>query len=658
MTDAGRRTAVVRISHEEAFFFDSGAGRPAERLFGVLHRPPEGRRRGTGWLICDPFGTERTHSQRLMVEFARALAREGNDVLRFDYRGRGDSSGPPGDFTLSDHVPDAVAAAAELEHRAGVTCSGMLGLRLGAAVAARAARASGREPLMVMWEPVADGGRYRDELLRLAMAGELVVSGAAPRSRGDLEAALRKDEAVIVDGHPLTRAMFASLAGVDLAAEGRPTRAPVLVMQIDTCPTRPPRDVPARLREVYARDGEAELAIVRAPPAWLRVKEYDWRPAELFNCTLDWIRAHQGPPRRALPDTGEGHRRRLAHPARRARARIQASASIIDKDRGIDADERPVQFHVLGETVSGVAHVPREVAPDVPGIVMLASGESCRSALFYVPLARTLARAGWPVLRFDPRGVGDSRGDLGCATLVEAFRKIQAGALVPDCLAAVDFMDRELGFGTSLLTGLCGGAITAVYAAARDPRIVGMAPLELRLGYTPLPRFRFRGTTAQYLSWAQIASSSRRTFFLLSARRGLHWLREGFRRVRAAASRLARPWAETGSDNWFVRRLGPGANVGMLRALRRSLERGVPTLCVFGDTNEPRMFEQVVPGLVDGQAADGEVLRQHVIKGADHNFVARGSTRRLFAIVTEWLSHPDRPWTVPPGARRRGEGAG
>jgi len=643
----------VGISHEEAFFFDS----ETEQIFGVLHRPPEGHRRGTGWLICDPFGTERTHSHRLMFEFARALAREGNDVLRFDYRGRGDSSGSPGDFTLSDHVADATAAAAELERRAGVPCSGILGLRLGATVAARAVGTSGRDPLLVMWEPVMDGGRYRDELLRVAMAGELAISGAAPRSRLDLQAALQRDEAVVVEGHALTRGMFDSFAMVDLATEGRPTRAPILIMQIDACPTSPPRDMPSRLREVYGTEGDADLAIVRAPPAWLRVKEYDWRPVELFHGTLDWIRAHQGPPKRSLPDTGAVGRQHLAQPGRRPRARIPASAAIINRNRVIDADERPVEFRVLGESVSGVAHVPREVAPGVPGIIMLAAGESCRTALFYVPLARMLARAGWPVLRFDPRGVGDSGGDLGCATLVEAFRKIQAGGLVPDCLAAVDFMDRELGCRTSLLTGLCGGAITAVYAAARDPRVVGMAPLELRLEYTPLPRFRFRGTTAQYLSWAQIASSSRRMLFLLSVRRGLHWLREGFRRMRATAARLARPWAEAGSRNWFVRRLGPGANVEMLHALRRSLGRKVPTLCVFGDTNEPRMFEEVLPGLVDGQAASGGILERRVIVGADHNFVARGSTERLFAALTEWISHPGRPWTVPPRARRGGDRA-
>jgi pimeloyl-ACP methyl ester carboxylesterase len=577
----------------------------------------------------------------MMVEFARALAREGFDVLRFDYRGGGDSTGMAGEFTLDDNVADALVAAAELERRTGVQCSGILGLRLGAVVAARAAKASGREPAIVMWEPVTDGVRYRSELLRTAMANELVDSGAAPRTRAELEAALLRDEVVVVDSHPLTQAMFASLATVDLAAAGRPTEGDVLIVQIDARSARPARKPLEHLRDAYAHKGAADLAIVRAPPAWLRVKEYDWRPAELFGRTLEWIRAH--------PALKANRRRRPATTLTSAPVRVRPES--VREDRSIEADERPVEFRVLGERVSGILHAPREVTPGAPGIVMLAAGESCRSALFYVPLARTLARAGWPVLRFDPRGVGDSDGDLGCATLVEAFRKIQAGGLVPDCIAAVDYMERELGVGTSLLTGLCGGAITSVYAAARDPRVVGIAPLELRLAYTPLPRFKFSGTAAQYLSWTQIASSSRRMFFLLSVRRGLHWIRESFRKMRTAAARVIRSSDEVGSDRWFIHQLGPNANVEMLRALRRSLERGVPGLFVFGDTDEPRMFVQVAPGLAAGRPVGGDLLAQRVIAGADHNFMTCGSTERLFATLTEWLSSAERPWTVPPQAR-------
>jgi len=655
---------------EEAFFFDSAASQPdgerQGRLFGVLHRPTGRSRRGSGWVFCHAWGAERTHSHRLMFESARALAREGYDVLRFDCRGAGESSGARGESTLDDHVADAACAAAELERRAGVPCRGMLGLRLGATVAARAARElvaresgpRGRECALVMWEPVAEGRRFSAELLRTAMANELVLTGVRPRTRVELEAALSGGEAIMIDGHPLTRAMFASVAAVDLEREGRPTRAPVLIAQIDPRPGRAPAEPLRRLRDAWARGGETELRAVRAPPAWLRVKEYDWRPRELLGGTLEWVRGHQAARVRRGPSPAS------ARGGLSDRANADADANAV-----ADVDERPVEFRVLGERARGVAHLPRDVEPGVPAVAMLAAGDSCRSSLFYVPLARALARDGWPVLRFDPRGIGDSDGDLGCATVAEAFRKIQLGHFVPDCLAAVDFMERELGRGTSVLTGLCGGAITAVYASARDPRVVGTVPLELRLERTPLERFRFGGTRAQYLSWAQLASSSRRTLFLLSVRRGLHWMREVLRKMRAAVAWVARHRGIPGSDAWFVSRLGPGANTGMLRALKGSLERGVPSLCIFGETEEPRMFESVRPGLTGARPRGGGAgpleafLERRVIEGADHNFVARGSTERLFATLGGWLSHPERPWAVPRRAReareeREGRGDG
>ena len=79
----------------------------------------------------------------------------------------------------------------------------------------------------------------------------------------------------------------------------------------------------------------------------------------------------------------------------------------------------------------------------------------------------------------------------------------------------------------------------------------------------------------------------------------------------------------------------------------------MPSLWIFGDSEEPRMFESVLPGLT---TAHDTLLEHRVIEGADHNFAARGSTERLFAVLTEWLSSTERPWAVPRRAREEREG--
>lgn len=75
------------IAGEEAFSFAMGG----ERLIGVLHRAPAGARRGIIMVVGGP--QYRVGGHRHYVKVARALAASGVHVLRYDYRGIGDSTG-------------------------------------------------------------------------------------------------------------------------------------------------------------------------------------------------------------------------------------------------------------------------------------------------------------------------------------------------------------------------------------------------------------------------------------------------------------------------------------------------------------------------------------------------------------------------------------
>ena len=122
-----------------------------------------------------------------MVEWGRVLCREGFWVLRFDYRGYGDSDGLFEQFTIDDYLADIRTAMAELERRAGVPCRGLCGLRLGATLAALTAPSLAKPPMLILWEPVINGADYIDELLRLVMAKQMKESGGAPKTRDQLK---------------------------------------------------------------------------------------------------------------------------------------------------------------------------------------------------------------------------------------------------------------------------------------------------------------------------------------------------------------------------------------------------------------------------------------------------------------------------------------
>lgn len=86
---------------EEALMFDCRG----ERLVGILHPSPGA---DTAVVVVVGGPQYRAGSHRQFVLLARALAGAGYAVMRFDYRGMGDSSGVPQDF---EHVGDDIACA-------------------------------------------------------------------------------------------------------------------------------------------------------------------------------------------------------------------------------------------------------------------------------------------------------------------------------------------------------------------------------------------------------------------------------------------------------------------------------------------------------------------------------------------------------------------
>ena len=132
-------------------------------MFGVLHRPaPDGVSRAAGWVFCGPFGQERGLTHRLMVEWARVLCGEGYPVLRFDYRGYGESDGLFDEVTIEDHVADTgLRPSTNCAHAPGSSVTGLCGLRLGA----NGGRLWRRRAMpmtipSMLWHPVVRGEGY------------------------------------------------------------------------------------------------------------------------------------------------------------------------------------------------------------------------------------------------------------------------------------------------------------------------------------------------------------------------------------------------------------------------------------------------------------------------------------------------------------------
>jgi pimeloyl-ACP methyl ester carboxylesterase len=149
------------------------------RLFGVLHAARSPLRAGV--VFCAPILHEYVRSHRLFALLAHELSGHGFNVLRFDYRGTGDSEGADETFSMQRAAADAEVA---IEHlRASmrdrpVIC---LGIRAGAFPAAHLAR-NGRCEQLWLWQPVVDGSDYLRRLRERDQA-ERVSAMRYPRAR-------------------------------------------------------------------------------------------------------------------------------------------------------------------------------------------------------------------------------------------------------------------------------------------------------------------------------------------------------------------------------------------------------------------------------------------------------------------------------------------
>ena len=131
-------------------------GNPDHPLFGVYHRA-----RGTrdssvrAAVICPPIGQEYIRSHWCLRLLAGQLARKGVDVLRFDYTGIGDSPNSICDVeTVEQWYVDIGQAVRQLKKLSGAESVMLIGLRLGATLAAEFARYSDDVNSLVLWEPV------------------------------------------------------------------------------------------------------------------------------------------------------------------------------------------------------------------------------------------------------------------------------------------------------------------------------------------------------------------------------------------------------------------------------------------------------------------------------------------------------------------------
>ncbi len=264
---------------ERAEFFGTGH----DQLFGCTHVPPRDVR--ALLVICPPIFVDFIHNYRKEVLLSRALAARGVAVIRFHYRGTGNSDGEPSDVTFDTMCADAHAALQQLQHQCGEAAISFMGTRWGGLVATAVATRHPGAPL-VLWEPVLEARRFFREGFRARMMRDVKEGTSSPS--GQLTRELEKAGRVDVLGHSVDQLLYNSAPREALSETLGTERRPILLAQLD-----PRRDLRAEYRKLTSGLSELGFAVdVRlagGQGAWWFLDDQSSEGHDLVAWTADWL---------------------------------------------------------------------------------------------------------------------------------------------------------------------------------------------------------------------------------------------------------------------------------------------------------------------------------------------------------------------------------
>jgi pimeloyl-ACP methyl ester carboxylesterase len=210
-----------------------------------------------------------------MRRLASRLSLAGYHTLRFDFFGTGDSSGNMTEADLSGWEADVESAIEGLKEIVGAAHVTLVGMRLGATIAAKvAARLAGEVEALVLWDPIVSGDEYLRSL-------QVIAPDAAARP-------LETSEPVAeIQGFPLTRRMMRDIQSIDLRSDlaAVPRRSLVLVTErLDSHDQLVSEDLPATRAKRFA------IEFVDAPCPWLEaVSMTGTVPVAIIQRIAEWL---------------------------------------------------------------------------------------------------------------------------------------------------------------------------------------------------------------------------------------------------------------------------------------------------------------------------------------------------------------------------------
>lgn len=284
--------------------------------------------------------------------------------------------------------------------------------------------------------------------------------------------------------------------------------------------------------------------------------------------------------------------------------------------------EQAMVFGCESEQLVGILHAPRSspTSTDI-GVVIIVGGPQYRAGSHrqFVLLGRALAAAGYPVLRFDYRGMGDSGGEA------RSFEHINE-----DIEAAIDTLQKRLpSVQRVVLWGLCDGASAALlYAqATHDARVSGACVLnpwvrsDASLATTQLKHYYTRRLLAPQF-WAKLLSGK-------VASGAMHELTQKLRLAAIGNACVAGDEECSLAHQSFQQRMAQGW---------QHLGERILLILSGNDYTAKEFIEHAGTDRTWGELLAQSGLQRHALPHADHTFSDKPSRQAVERLTIDWLN--------------------
>ncbi len=277
--------------------------------------------------------------------------------------------------------------------------------------------------------------------------------------------------------------------------------------------------------------------------------------------------------------------------------------------------ERAVFFDCRGDRLIGVLHASATPGTSL-GVLIVVGGPQYRvgSHRQFVLMARDWASTGYPVMRFDYRGMGDSGGDR------RAFDTIGE-----DIHAAVGaFLSEVPTLKGVVIFGLCDAASAALIYGTEDSRISGLL---LANPWVRTPEGEARSYVRHYYG-ARLLQRS----FWRKVLAGEFRLKESLRGFAASLSlagrREASPTRITGGGTSYIDRMLAGL---------RGYSKPVLVLISEHDLTASEFTDLCADDSAWHSASCQRNVSFRTVRNADHTFASRAALDEALNVSREWL---------------------